>query len=110
MASKSEKTGWKRNCWPGYKMRCSNLTPVRYAVEEFCRQLKEAQGNQCANGAYCEQKRKVQAELSRLVAAVAVGGHSTSLIEAIEQREQELQNLNERLNAWGLDFEQIKPV
>jgi site-specific DNA recombinase len=84
---------------------------VRYAVEEFCRQLKEARGNlsrelECA----IEQKRKVHAELSRLVAAVAVVGHSTSLIEAIEKREQEMQDLNERLTVCGLDRKQIKPA
>ncbi len=84
---------------------------VRYAVEEFCRQLREAKRTlshevECAN----EQKRKVHAELSRLVAAVADGGHSTSLIGAIQDRERELQNLDERLNACSPETQQMQPA
>jgi site-specific DNA recombinase len=72
---------------------------VSYAVKEFCRQLSEAEGNLSREKDHAlEQKQKVQAELSRLVAAVADSGHSTFLIEAIEQREKELRNLDEWLN------------
>jgi site-specific DNA recombinase len=72
---------------------------VTYAVKEFCRQLSEAEGNLSREKDHAlEQKRKVQVELSRLVAAVADSGHSTFLIEAIEQREKELRNLDEWLN------------
>jgi hypothetical protein len=55
-----------------------------------------------------EQKRKVEAELSRLIAAVADSEHSTFLIEAIDQRERELQNIDERLNAWGPGLPQVQ--
>jgi hypothetical protein len=80
-------------------------------VEEFCHQLKEAEGNLSREMERAmEQRRKVQAELSRLVAAVADGGHSTFLMEAIEQREQELQNLDERLQACGPRLQQVEPA
>jgi len=83
---------------------------VRYAVEEFCRQLKEAEGNLSREVEHAiEQKRKVQAELSRLVTAVADSGHSTFLIEAIAQREQELRILDERLIACGPGLQQVQP-
>jgi signal transduction histidine kinase len=84
---------------------------VSYAVAEFCRQLKEADGNLSREAERAiEQKRKVQAELSRLVLAVADSGHSTFLIEAIDQREQDLRNIDERLNAWGLDGNKWNPL
>ncbi len=84
---------------------------VSYAVAEFCRQLKEADGNLSREAERAiEQKRKVQAELSRLVLAVADSGHSTFLIEAIDQREQDLRNINERLNACGPGREQLQPA
>ena len=84
---------------------------VRYAVEEFCRQLKEAEGNLSREMERAtEQRRKVQAELIRLVAAVADGGHSTFLMEAIEQREQELQNLDGRLQTCGPRLQQVEPA
>jgi site-specific DNA recombinase len=83
---------------------------VSYAVAEFCRQLKEADGNVSREAERAiEQKRKVEAEVSRLIAAVAASGHSTFLIEAIDQRERELQNIDERLNAWGLGLAQVQP-
>jgi site-specific DNA recombinase len=84
---------------------------VSYAVEEFCRQLKEAAGNLSREVERAiEQKGKVQAELNRLVTAVADSGHSTFLIEAIDQREQQLRNLDERLNACGLGLRQVQPA
>ncbi len=83
---------------------------VSYAVAEFCRELKEADGNLSREAEHAiEQKQKVQAELSRLVSAVADGGHSTFLIEAINQREQELRNIDERLNAWGPGLQHVQP-
>ena len=36
-------------------------------------------------------------------------GHSTFLIEAIDQRERELRNIEERLNAWGPGLLQVQP-
>jgi hypothetical protein len=83
---------------------------VRYAVDEFCRQLKEADGNLSREAEQAiEQKRKVQAELNRLVSAVADSGHSTSLIEAIDQREQASRNIDERLNACGIGRQPVQP-
>jgi hypothetical protein len=43
--------------------------------------------------------KRIVTDLCRLVTAVADGGHSEFLIEAIAQREQELQILDERVNA-----------
>ena len=84
---------------------------VTYAVGEFCRQLKDAGGNLSREmERVIEQKRKVQAELSRLVTAVADGGHSPSLIGAIEQRERELQNFDEQLNACGPELQRMQPA
>jgi len=83
---------------------------VSYAVAEFCCQLKEADGVLLREAERAiEQKQKVQAELSRLVAAVADSGHSTILIEAIDQREQELRSIDERLSAWGPGLQQVQP-
>ena len=84
---------------------------VKYAVEEFCRRLKEAEGDLSREMERAiEQKRKLQAELSRLVTAVADTGHSTFLIEAIEEREQQLRNIDERLNACGPGLQQVQPA
>jgi uncharacterized protein YjcR len=67
---------------------------INYSVDEFCRQLKEAEGNLSHEMERAvEQKQKIQAELSRLVAD---RGHSTLLIEAIEQREQQLRTIEFR--------------
>jgi hypothetical protein len=55
------------------------------------------------------KQRKVQAELTRLVSAVADSGHSTSLIEAIDQREQELRNIHEQLDACGVGRPPVQP-
>src|SRR5271168_103738 len=38
-----------------------------------------------------------------------ISGHSTFLIEAIDQRERELRNIDERLNAWGPGLQQVQP-
>jgi hypothetical protein len=61
-------------------------------------------------GRRCLEPRKVQAELSRLVAAIADGGHSTLLIEAIEQREQQLRTIDERLDACGTGLQNVQPA
>jgi DNA invertase Pin-like site-specific DNA recombinase len=84
---------------------------VKYAVEEFSRQLEKSDSNLSHEmDRAAEKKRNVEAELNRLVAAVADGGHSPSLLKAIEQREQELQNLNEQLQASGAGSQQMQPA
>ena len=83
---------------------------VSYAVAEFCRQLNEADGNVSREAERAvERKRRVEAEPNRLIAAVADGGHSRFLLEAIGQRERELRNIDERLNAWGPGLPQVQP-
>jgi len=48
-----------------------------------------------------ERKQKLEAELRRLVAAVAETGHSAFLVEAINEREVQLRELSEQLLAGG---------
>ena len=54
---------------------------VKYAVEEFSRQLEKSDSNLSHEiERAAEKKRTVEAELNRLVAAVADGAHSASLL------------------------------
>jgi site-specific DNA recombinase len=71
---------------------------VKYAVEEVLRLAEKAERNM-AHGIRraLEDKRGVKAELNRLIEAVANAGHSTFLLEAIEQREKEPLSINEEL-------------
>jgi hypothetical protein len=48
--------------------------------------------------------------LNRLVAAVADGGHSAFLLDAIEQREQELRAIQQQLRGRGSGGQQLEPV
>jgi hypothetical protein len=84
---------------------------VKYAVEEFSRQLEKSDSNLSHEmDRSAEKRRNVEAELNRLVAAVADGGHSASLLKAIEQREQELQTFNEQLQAFGAGPQHVQPA
>src|SRR5712692_586872 len=71
---------------------------VAYAVEEFGRQLRATCATLSSEGEKNRERKKyLEAELRRLVAAVAEGGHSAFLLSAIAEREQGLQEINERL-------------
>lgn len=67
---------------------------VEFVIEEFRRQLAAAQRARPAE----EQRQaarnaKLKSELQRLVAAVAEGGHSKSLLDAIAAKEAELETI-----------------
>jgi site-specific DNA recombinase len=84
---------------------------VKYAVEEFSRQLEKSDSNLSHEmDRAAEKKRTVEAELNRLVAAVADGGHSASLLKATEQKEQELQTFNEQLQAFAASPQHVQPA
>ncbi len=84
---------------------------VKYAVEQFSRQIEKTNANQSDEmGRVREKKQTVEAELNRLVAAVADSGHSTFMLRAIEQREQELQNINEQLQAFSSGPQHVQPA
>ena len=73
---------------------------IRYAVEEFGRQLKTAIGKQSHEKDQATSRAKqLEMELIRLADAIASGGHSRFLLEAIAQKEQELKVLEDRLAA-----------
>ncbi len=75
---------------------------VNYAVEEFGRQLKTSLANLSGELAGMrERKRQLESEVHRLTKAVAEGGHSKFLLEAISERERELQGITERLLSTG---------
>ena len=63
---------------------------LKYAIEAFRRQIEEASRESSRD---IEQARAdghgIQGELDRLIAAVASGGHSAALLQAIEQRERQ---------------------
>jgi site-specific DNA recombinase len=84
---------------------------VNYAMEEFCRQLENADRSSSVQAErQREDKRNVEAELARLVSAVAQGGHSSVLLEAIRQREEQLQTINAQLAAGGLELKRVQPA
>jgi site-specific DNA recombinase len=83
---------------------------IEYAVNEFCSQLRKV-GAQLSNDVERtrEEKRSIEAELNRLVAAVASAGHSDYLLRAIGERERQLQETSRRLQAAGDPSEDVQP-
>jgi hypothetical protein len=80
-------------------------------VEQFSRQIEKTNANHADEmGRLREKKQTVLAELNRLVAAIADGGHSSFLLRAIEQREQELQNIDEQLQAFNAGPQHVQPA
>jgi site-specific DNA recombinase len=69
-----------------------------YAVMEFQRQLQAALGGLSDDLAEMRQRKtRLEAEVRRLVSAVAECGHSKSLLEEIGRKEAELQAIVDRL-------------
>jgi site-specific DNA recombinase len=65
-----------------------------YVLQELQRQLEAAQADTSVRQARSrERKRELQQQLDRLTAAVAEGGHSSFLLDAISERERELAEL-----------------
>jgi site-specific DNA recombinase len=73
---------------------------VDYAIQEFQRQLTGSLSNLSGNLARARQRREaVQQELRRLVETVAQCGHSAILVDAINERQRELDEITRRLFA-----------
>jgi hypothetical protein len=71
---------------------------VEYAVVEFRRQLEGALAGLSDDLAEARQRKiKLDAEVRRLVSAVAESGHSKSILEEIGRKEAELQSVTDRL-------------
>ena len=71
---------------------------IDYAVEEFQRQLEVALTSLSGDlGEMRQRKARLEAEISRLVSAVAEAGHSRSMLEEIGRKEAELHAISDRL-------------
>jgi hypothetical protein len=71
---------------------------VDYAIQEFERQLRATLGNRAGESArLSKEKVKLEVEITNLTAAVAAAGHSSALLSALAQREDELRDINDRL-------------
>src|SRR6267143_2965849 len=82
------------------KLQSEILQPevVDYAVMEFQRQLEAALGGLSDDLAGMRQRKtRLEAEVRRLVSAVAESGHSKSLLEEIGRKEAELQGITDGL-------------
>jgi site-specific DNA recombinase len=82
------------------KLQSEILQPevVDYAVTEFQRQLEAALGDLSGDLVGMRQRKtRLEAEVRRLVSAVAESGHSKSLLEEIDRKEAELQGIADGL-------------
>lgn len=82
------------------KLQSEILRPevIDYAVMEFQRQLEAALGSLSDDLAEMRQRKtRLEAEVRRLVAAIAESGHSKSLLEEIARKEAELQGITDSL-------------
>ena len=82
------------------KLQSEVLRPevVDYAVTEFQKQLEATLASLSGDLAEMRaRKSRLEAEVHRLVSAVAESGHSTSLLEEIGRKEAELHGITDRL-------------
>ena len=71
---------------------------IDYCIDEFGRQLVgELEKTSAELTRMRDRKRDLEAEVERLVSAVAASGHSSFLLNAIAEREQELRQITSRL-------------
>jgi hypothetical protein len=71
---------------------------VDYALQEFERQLTSALSELSGQlGRMYQRREQIQGELRRLIETAAACGHSATLVEAINSREQELSEITQRL-------------
>jgi site-specific DNA recombinase len=69
---------------------------IDFALQEFERQLGAARAHASQDRERTQRrKRELEEQLQRLTAAVATGGHSSFLLQAIAEREQELAELEQ---------------
>ncbi|HXA67026.1 MAG TPA: recombinase family protein [Bryobacteraceae bacterium] len=67
-----------------------------YTTGEFVRRLQEV-GPDDGDRIVRDRKKEIERELQRLTAAIAEAGHSRYLIEAVSERERELERIEENL-------------
>ncbi|HXJ47192.1 MAG TPA: recombinase family protein, partial [Candidatus Dormibacteraeota bacterium] len=82
------------------KLQSELLRPevIDYAVVEFQRQLEAALASLSGDlGEMRQRKARLEAEIRRLVSAVAETGHSKSILEEIGRKETELHSISDRL-------------
>ena len=81
---------------------------VKYAIEAFRHQIEEASREwyHDIEGAR-EDERRIRSEIERLVAAVAARGHSAALLQAIELREKQLEEIQEIKKNISSDIRQM---
>jgi hypothetical protein len=71
---------------------------IDYAVMEFQRQLEAALASLSGDlGEMRQRKNRLEAEVRRLVSAVAESGHSNAILEEIGRKEAELRGIGDRL-------------
>ncbi len=72
---------------------------IDHVLDQFTRQLKVAQTDFSMHKERAQaRKKELTEQLERLTLAIAEGGHSTALLDAVAQREQELSELERILD------------
>ena len=75
---------------------------IEYTIAQFGEQLKATLGKLSGELAEMrERKRKIESELHRLTQTAAMTGPSAFLVQAINEREQELRQITDRLLSTG---------
>jgi site-specific DNA recombinase len=83
---------------------------IEYAVSAFKRQLESASQTTSRDVLRAQiERHKIQSELERLVDAVANSGHSESLLQAIDAREDRIREIDELLKTPGDNFPDQSP-
>ena len=71
---------------------------IEYAVQEFGRQLQQALADVTDDmDRFRSRKESLEAEVRRITDAIAVAGHSDSLLRAITERESEIREIDQRI-------------
>src|SRR5580700_177545 len=81
------------------KLQSEILRPevMEYAIEQFRKQLSEALGSVADDLAEMRQrKNRLEAQVRRLVSAVAESGHSPALLEELGRKETELKTITDQ--------------
>jgi site-specific DNA recombinase len=83
---------------------------VKYAIEAVRQQIEEASRQSCRAVDEARQaEARIQGELDRLIAAVAERGHSAALLEAIEERENQLERIRNAACNSDSETRQVHP-
>jgi hypothetical protein len=82
------------------KLQSEILRPeiMDYAIEQFRKQLSDALGSIADDLAEMRQRKsRLEAQVRRLVSAVAESGHSRAMLEELGRKEAELQAITDQL-------------